>query len=258
MAQDLVKSHGRLLAGGDRRAPQRAVGFPVVRTLNLDVLRAALDVRMQVQPGGRPGRVVIELEILGFRGRRAHARLIAVGDPAGIVAPILCKPRKVIAIARTGSQFRLWGSTRRHRAREHGDIAIEPLHLLRLRQAHANAPRPLDYGRGAHDLLCGMFRGYPRSAGVPAAAQVHAQHDAQPVRLVEGVLVKLAPLGTHEVRPPRRVGPGLAGVEQQRPGDPLFFHLLEVAGNALLAGRAVEPPPVAPGFRGIRRGDEFP
>ncbi len=149
-------------------------------------------------------------------------------------------------------------SALRHRAPQHGDIAIEAFGLLRLRQADADMRRPLEDGRGGDEFLGGVLRSHPRAARVPATAQIHAQFDAQAAGLADGMSVEFPPLGTHEVRSSRRVGPRFAGVEQQGPGDPLFLHLREIAADALLARRAVEPPPVAPGFCGIRRRDEIP
>ena len=64
---------------------------------------------------------------------------------------------------------------------------------------------------------------------------------------------QLPPRGAHEVRPARHLGTRIARVEQQRPADPLFSHFLEVPGDAFLAGRTVEPPPVAPRLELIRR-----
>jgi hypothetical protein len=56
----------------------------------------------------------------------------------------------------------------------------------------------------------------------------------------------------------RSLGPRFTGIEEQRPRNALFLHLFKVARYALLARRPVEPPPVAPRFREIRRTDEIP
>ena len=124
-------------------------------------------------------------------------------------------------------------------------------------RATLTLPGPLDHGRRRPTIFLAACSGVTH--GPPAFQPLHrftVSTMPQPVRLAHGVLEELAPRGAHELRPARRVGPGLAGVEQQRPGDPLFLHLLEVAGDALLARRAVEPPPVAPRLRGIRRVGE--
>jgi hypothetical protein len=101
-----------------------------------------------------------------------------------------------------------------------------------------------------------MFMRHPGSAGIPPAAEVYRKHDAATVRLAHGVLEEFAPLRAHERRAAghRR---GLAGIKQQGAADALLAHFFKVAGDAFLAGVAIQPPPVTPRLRFVGRRNKL-
>ena len=78
--------------------------------------------------------------------------------------------------------------------------------------------------------LCGLD---PRTAGIPTAAQHGTHAEVEPVRLLDGVLEQLAPLGAHVVR---SLGfhPRPAEAVDRHPAHALGLERLQVGSEARL------------------------
>src|SRR6185312_5612027 len=140
-------------------------------------------------------------------------------------------------------------NARVQRIGEYSDLTIEGIFrrwLLRqsdvLHAGSDDAARPCEQ-------FGGLFRLDPWAAEVPSAGDVECDFEAELARDIERMKIQFRPCRAPELRPGGNVGVavllGAVGIDKQHTAVAFGLHLCKVAGDGLLSGMAVEPPPVA-------------
>jgi len=195
-----------------------------------------------------PGlRVLLARHVFFLREQR---RRIRRGKMQRTVQRLLLPVLKRAAGGRAGRPLPLAGRPvlRRKAVGHHGNVPVEMVPRFRGRQGLGVLGRPREPGFAPGQLLGGVFRPDHWPAQIPAALDIQAHLQPQPVGFPQRMLVKLAPRGRKERGTVRHgiiaVLLRAAGIANQRAAETLGLHFLQVAGDGRLGHVAIEPPPI--------------
>ncbi len=202
-------------------------------------------------------RVHLARHGLHLREQRRRVRRGKVQRPVQcLLLPVLERPARFgVAHSSRCSVRRVafWQDAISH----HGDVPVETVPRLWDWQSLLILRRSRDPCLTPGQLLGGVFGLDHWSAQIPAALDVQAHLQPEPVRFAQRVLVEFAPFGRKKSRTMRhRIVAVLlraAGVANQSATEAFGFHLFQVARDGHLGHVAVEPPPIGAQAGTVRR-----
>ena len=242
------KGHHRFTAIGCQKGVDTAKSLTVIGGLHFPLARPMAGATCDVQSGhgDRPGES--DLQPFGPGALRALTGGRPARNPKSTRLAIRSLPGRMFGLAGTGGDRKIHYCPSRLAIGHDGNIAIKTIADLGGGQLQLHLIAAGYPGFRPDILFGGIRRGHNRPAQIPAALNIEADFESQPVRLAECVFIKFTPGRREKRRAVRHRAViflrGAAGIKNHRAAKALGFHLLKIVRDGSGGDIAVKPPPV--------------